>query len=81
MPAGFAGRIVVLHFWASWCPPCVEEMKALQSLSAELQGLGFQPLSIDVGEEKAVVEVWLRPLGIGYPILLDPDSAVAGPTG
>ncbi len=77
VPADFAGRIVVLHFWASWCPPCVKEMKALQALSVELRERGFVPVSINVGEERAQIAEYLRPLGLTYPILLDTDRAAA----
>jgi cytochrome c biogenesis protein CcmG/thiol:disulfide interchange protein DsbE len=77
VPADFAGKLVVLHFWASWCPPCAEEMKALHSLSVEMRDRGLVPVSIDVGEDRAAVEAWLRPMGLSYPILLDRDKSVA----
>lgn len=45
----FAGRVILLNIWATWCPPCREEMPALDRLEADIGGKGFMvlPLNID----------------------------------
>ena len=52
----FRGRVILLNVWATWCPPCVEEMPTLDALQKELGGLGFEvvALSIDRAGPKVV---------------------------
>ncbi len=71
------GKVAVLHFWASWCPSCVEEMKALEALSGQVTDGGVVPWSINVGEGRQPVESYVRALGLSYTILMDNDSSVA----
>ena len=47
----FRGKVVVLNFWATWCPPCVKEMPALDKLQAELGGEDFEVVAISVDRE------------------------------
>jgi cytochrome c biogenesis protein CcmG, thiol:disulfide interchange protein DsbE len=77
LPDTYGGNVVVVHFWASWCPSCLREIDALESLFGEYRGRGFVPVSVNVGETKAVATEALRSRKVTYPILLDPDSAAA----
>jgi thiol-disulfide isomerase/thioredoxin len=77
LPDAYAGKILVVHFWASWCPPCLREIDALESLLREEGARGFVPVSVNVGEAKGVVDEFLRRKQVTYPVLLDPDSAAA----
>ena len=55
--ADYKGKVVLLNIWATWCPPCVEEMPSMEKLYQELKGEGFEILavSIDVLGAKAVI--------------------------
>jgi thiol-disulfide isomerase/thioredoxin len=77
LPDAYRGKILVVHFWASWCPPCLREIDALESLFSQYRERGFIPVSVNVGEPKAVVMESLRNRTVTYPILLDTESATA----
>jgi peroxiredoxin len=79
--ASEAGKVVVLSFWATWCGPCQQEMPEMESLYHDLKGKGFEILAVDVQEDKATVEAFLKTHGYTFPVLLDTDGKVAGAYG
>jgi peroxiredoxin len=75
----FRGRVVMVHFWATWCPPCVEELPSIARFSQQLDGNDFVMLAVSVDEGGAeAVTTFLQKNGLSVPALLDPDRAVAG---
>jgi peroxiredoxin len=71
------GQVVLLNFWATWCPPCRAEMPSMQSLYQDYRGKGFEILAISSdtrGEE--VVAPFVDRLGLTFPVLLDPRDSV-----
>ncbi len=77
LPDAFRGKGVVIHFWASWCPYCLDEIDALESLFGQYGARGLLPVSIDVRESRATVTASLRSRKVTYPILLDTHAATA----
>jgi cytochrome c biogenesis protein CcmG/thiol:disulfide interchange protein DsbE len=71
------GDVVVMNFWATWCPPCKEEMPALEQLAREDRGRGLVVLGIDQGESADAARGFVRAHGITFPILLDADQKYA----
>lgn len=71
--ADWAGRVVVVSFWASWCPPCVKEMPAQERLQKELGPLGLTVLAVNVGEDRSRIEAFLKRRQVTLTILQDPD--------
>jgi thiol-disulfide isomerase/thioredoxin len=65
------GRAVLVNFWATWCPPCVEEIPSLNHLHERLAARGFLVLAVDVGETREQVEAFLRERPVAFPVLLD----------
>ena len=67
------GQVVLVNFWATWCPPCRKEMPALQRLSQQLGGEAFAVLGVNVGEDPERIENFLQSLPVppGFPMLLD----------
>ncbi len=70
----YRGKVVLINFWASWCPPCVEELPSLIRLKQRLRGQPFEILGVDIGEEAGAVREFLKRFEINYPILLDRDA-------
>lgn len=72
------GRVVLLNFWATWCPPCRAEMASMEALHRAYRGRGLVILAVSTDVEGAqVVEPYVRSRGLTFPVLLDPSGAVA----
>jgi len=68
------GGWVLLNFWATWCPPCVDEMPALQALD-DTYGHRLTVLGINQREDASVVRAFAADHAIRFPLLLNPDDA------
>lgn len=73
------GKVVLLNIWATWCPPCREEIPVLQALHEEhaAGGLEVVGVSIDAAGEAAAVERFAQQFGVTYPVWLDPQERVS----
>lgn len=74
LPAAYAGRPLLINFWASWCGPCIEEMPELERFSRSQGANGTQVVGIALDDANAV-RAFLKRIPVEYPILID----VAGP--
>ena len=72
----FAGKALVINFWATWCVPCRQEMPALQEIYDAHREHGLVLLGVDYGEERDQVVNYAREIGVSFPLLLDRDTAV-----
>lgn len=74
--AEWDGQVVVLNFWATWCPPCKKEMPAFIELQEQYgtQGLQFVGVALD---DAVKVENFIETMGVEYPILVGGDDALA----
>ncbi len=75
------GKVVVLNFWATWCPPCVEEAPSLNQLQQAISSRGGVVLGISVDEDASAYVQFLRTYRINFPTDRDPDRKVAGEYG
>jgi peroxiredoxin len=69
------GKVVLVNFWATWCPPCRKEMPDLNALYNRFKDRGFVVLAIS-DEEATKVAPFIEERKIDYPILLDPGRKV-----
>jgi cytochrome c biogenesis protein CcmG/thiol:disulfide interchange protein DsbE len=69
--AAYKGKVLVINFWATWCPPCRAEIPDLIAAYKELKGQGLEILGLSVDETTgpALLE-WTRKNGINYPVAL-----------
>jgi peroxiredoxin len=72
----YRGKVVVLNFWATWCPPCRYEMPSMQRgwEAAGADGVVF--LGVNVGEDADTVFMFLADYSVEFPLLLDKDATV-----
>jgi peroxiredoxin len=71
------GQVVVLHFWATWCPPCVEETPSLVQFAENMRDQGVIVLSISVDEDPKALQDFIQKFQISYPVGRDPDRSLA----
>jgi peroxiredoxin len=72
----FHGWPVLINFWTTWCPYCVEEMHALQSTYQRYSDRGLVVLTVNVQEDAEKVILFAQEQGLTFPILLDSDASV-----
>ncbi len=71
------GKVILLNFWASWCPPCREEIPSLASLNAAMAGKNFQMLAVSIDKGgRDTIKRFFSKTGVNLPTLLDPDGSV-----
>lgn len=71
------GQVVLVNFWASWCGPCRQEMPLLDALYQRYKGLGFTLLGVNVEEDSAGADKWLRDTPVSFPVLFDRENRVS----
>lgn len=75
--AGVRGKVLVLHFAATWCPFCAAEAPHLERLHQEYRGRGVTVAIVDIKEPAAIVAKNARKFGLTFPIALDAEGNVA----
>jgi peroxiredoxin len=70
--ADYRDRVVLVNLWATWCPPCKEEMPALQSFYNKHRKQGFEVIAVNDGDPTADVLQFVKDYGLTFPVWLDP---------
>ncbi len=68
------GKVVVVNFWATWCPPCVAEMPSLETLHRTLGPEGLVVLGVSVDADEAELRAFVQKAGVTFPTLRDPGA-------
>lgn len=71
------GKKVFLNFWATWCPPCKEEMPEIQKLYEETENSDLVIISVEIGEPLSTVKSFIASNKYSFKVLLDSDQSVA----
>jgi len=73
----FKGKVVVINFWATWCPPCRKEMPSMQRAWEILKKEGIMMLAINVGEDSDAIFAFTAEYPVDFPLLMDKTSSVS----
>ncbi|MBA3003194.1 MAG: TlpA family protein disulfide reductase [Desulfurivibrio sp.] len=79
--AELKGKVVFLNFWATWCPPCREEMPSMQTVHTLMANDSFVMLAVLNNDAPALADAMAAKIGTTFPILIDPNSTVANSYG
>jgi peroxiredoxin len=79
--SSYRGKVVILNFWATWCPPCRTEMPSMETLYQRFSAQGLEILAVDIGEGASTVQQFIRRAGYTFPVLLDRSSKVSSDYG
>jgi len=77
----FRGQVLVINFWATWCPPCRKEMASIEKGAKWLARFNGHFITINMGEKPAAIQRYLKKQPVDLPILLDPDGKTAADWG
>ena len=75
--AAYRGKVVLLNFWATWCPPCRAELPSMQALHEQLASKGFEVLTVNLMESEEKIAAFRESELIDLPVLMDRDGAAA----
>lgn len=75
------GHVVLVNFWATWCPPCVEEAPSLEKFSAQMQKMGVEVIGVSVDQDPEALKKFAAQYHLTFPILRDPDQTVSSKFG
>jgi len=70
----YQGKVVLINFWASWCPPCIQEIPSMQRLENSFPDRPFEIVAINVAEQKRKVNYQAKRINMNFIVLLDPES-------
>lgn len=74
--ATWQGKIRIINFWATWCPPCIKEMPAFVKLQEKYATQGVQFIGIGIDRFEAI-QAFIKRIGVNYPILVGETEAIA----
>ena len=72
--AAYRGTVVLVNNWATWCPPCKEEMPDLEAFYEAHQSQNFELIGIEAGDATSEVSTFVKQYSLTFPIWLDPES-------
>ncbi len=73
----FRGQVLVLNFWATWCPPCVEELPSLMSMQDRMKAHGVTVLGVSIDVDADAYHRFLKLRNVNFLTVRDPEQKVA----
>ncbi len=72
----YRGKVVILNFWTTWCPPCRYEMPSMERARRILKDEPFAILAVNIGEDEDTVFMFTGDYPVEFPLLMDKDETV-----
>ena len=73
----FRGKVVLVNIWATWCPPCRDEMPSMQKLYERFKGEHFEILAVSIDADgREAVAPFIKQMNLTFPVLLDPKEKI-----
>jgi len=76
--SNYKSKIVILNFWATWCPPCRAEMPSMETLYRRFNTQGLEILAVDIGEKANTVQQFIQNNKYTFPVMLDSSKRISG---
>jgi peroxiredoxin len=76
--ASLRGKVVILNFWATWCPPCIEETPSLVVMQERLKAKGITVVAVSVDVDESAYRRFLKEHGVNLLTVRDPDQKASG---
>lgn len=73
----YKGKVILLNFWATWCPPCRKELPDLSTISTELKDKDFKMIGVSVDDNQEVLNNFLKSNNLSYTVVFEPNELVA----
>jgi cytochrome c biogenesis protein CcmG/thiol:disulfide interchange protein DsbE len=73
----FKGQVVVLNFWATWCPPCIEEMPSLVEMQRRMKPKGVTVLAVSIDVDENAYHKFIKDHGVNMITVRDPEEKTA----
>jgi thiol-disulfide isomerase/thioredoxin len=73
----YRNKITVVNFWATWCPPCVEEIPSLNRLREQMKGQPFELISVNYADSPKKILDFMQKVSVEFPVLVDPNGKTA----
>ncbi len=77
----FRGQVLVLNFWATWCPPCVQELPSMMDMQDRLRANGVTVLGVSIDVDDDAYHRFLKQRNVNFMTVRDPEQRVAGSYG
>jgi cytochrome c biogenesis protein CcmG/thiol:disulfide interchange protein DsbE len=77
----FGGKVLVLNFWATWCPPCIEELPTLDAFQREFGPKGVVVLGVSIDRNEKLYRQFLQRTPLSFGVTRDPEANIAASYG